>query len=373
MKNRIKVMITCLLMVLMALPFAVMAETAKPAEKISNTLGKPRITSVTRKGSGKTTIYWNKVSGASGFQLQYGSKADYSDAKSVYLAGKDRHVKALKGLSTKKDTYFRIRTYKKTSSGKTYSKWSNQVKMIVWKSSWTYAKNSKIHSDPAFLYYATTAKPKNKTVAINAGHGCKGGESKKTLCHPNGTPKVTGGSTGAGATYATSINSGTDLSGMSEAAANLKIAVNLKTKLINSGYNVLLIRQDSNTQLDNIARTVMANNNANCHIAIHFDSTTSNKGAFYMSVPNVSSYRNMKPVKNNWKRHHQLGNKVISGMRSAGVKIWGDGTLAMDLTQTSYSTIPSIDIEVGDKGTSTSSSNLNKLANGLLKGIKKYF
>ncbi len=371
MKKRLKMLIACMFIMAMALPFTVMAATS--TEKISSTLAKPRITAVTRKGSGKTTIYWNKVAKASGFQLQYATKSDYSNAKTLYLAGKDRHVKALKGLSTKKDTYFRIRTYRKTSSGKVYSKWSNQVKMIVWKSSWTYAKNSKIHSDPAFLYYATTSKPKNKTVAVNAGHGCKGGESKKTLCHPNGTPKVTGGSTGAGATYATSINSGTTLSGMSEAAANLKIALSLKTKLIDSGYNVLLLRQDSNTQLDNIARTVMANNNADCHIAIHFDSTTSNKGAFYMSVPNVSSYRNMKPIKNNWKKHHNLGNKVISGMKSAGIKIWGDGKLAMDLTQTSYSTIASIDIEVGDKGTSTSSKNLNKIANGLLKGIKKYF
>lgn len=38
-------------------------------------------------------------------------------------------------------------------------------------------------------------KKKNKTVCVNAGHGTKGGESVKTLCHPDGSSKVTGGST----------------------------------------------------------------------------------------------------------------------------------------------------------------------------------
>ena len=41
--------------------------------------------------------------------------------------------------------------------------------------------------------------------------------------------------------------------------------------------------------LDNIARTVFANNNADYHIALHYDSTSSNKGAFYISVPNTTN------------------------------------------------------------------------------------
>ena len=47
--------------------------------------------------------------------------------------------------------------------------------------------------------------------------------------------------------------------------------------------------------------------------------------------------------------------------------------MAMDLTQTSYSTIPSIDLEVGDKATSTSKSANKKMAAGITKGIKKLF
>ena len=45
----------------------------------------------------------------------------------------------------------------------------------------------------------------------------------------------------------------------------------------------------------------------------------------------------------------------------------------MDLTQTSYSTVPSVDIELGDKGSSHSDSVLNQLADGLIMGINRFF
>ena len=45
----------------------------------------------------------------------------------------------------------------------------------------------------------------------------------------------------------------------------------------------------------------------------------------------------------------------------------------MDLTQTSYSTVPSIDIELGDKVSDHSDAALDKLAGGLLDGVNRYF
>lgn len=375
-------MILCMAMLFGASITTMAAEISKPST--------PKISTVTRKGKGKTTIKWSKISGASGYEIQYGKKKDYSDAKKVKISKGSTTSQSISGMSSSKDTWIRMRAYKKVKveeiiteddgsketqfvTKKIYSKWSANVKMIVWKTSWTYAKNSKIHTDPAFLYYASTSKANGVTVAVNAGHGCKGGSSKKTLCHPDGSLKVTDGSTGAGAKYATAINEGTTVRGVSEASLNLKVAKKFKSKLLSAGYNVLMIRQDSNTQLDNIARTVMANKNADCHIAIHYDSTTNDKGAFFMSVPNVKSYRNMKPVKSHWKQHNKLGSKVISGLKSAGVKIWNSGSLEMDLTQTSYSTVPSIDIEVGDEGSSIADKQLEKIAKGLAKGIGKYF
>ena len=47
--------------------------------------------------------------------------------------------------------------------------------------------------------------------------------------------------------------------------------------------------------------------------------------------------------------------------------------MEMDLTQTSYSTVPSIDIELGDKASDHSDAALDKLADGLLAGVNQYF
>ena len=107
------------------------------------------------------------------------------------------------------------------------------------------------------------------------------------------------------------------------------------------------------------------------HIALHYDSTSSNKGAFYISVPNNNKYRSMYPVSKNWKKHNNLGKNLVNGMRSAGVKIYGSGSMAIDLTQTSYSTIPSVDLEVGDKRSDHSSKTLKKIAIGIGKGLNK--
>ena len=69
----------------------------------------------------------------------------------------------------------------------------------------------------------------------------------------------------------------------------------------------------------------------------------------YMSVPNNASYRAMEPVASNWQQHNKLGDSLITGLKNAGNKIFSGGSMEMDLTQTSFSTIPSIDIELGDK------------------------
>ena len=240
--------------------------------------------------------------------------------------------------------------------------------------SWKYADFSKIHSGAAVLYRSEAASKKGITVCVNAGHGTKGGGSVKTQCHPDGTPKVTGGTTGAGATTAVAVSSGMEFSdGTAEAKVTLAMAKKLKAKLLAAGYDVLMIRESEDVQLDNVARTVIANNAADCHIALHWDSTTSNKGAFYMSVPNVASYRNMEPVKSNWQKHNALGESLITGLKGAGVKIFSGGSMEMDLTQTSFSTIPSIDIELGDKASDHSDGTLDNLADGLLAGINHYY
>ncbi len=241
-------------------------------------------------------------------------------------------------------------------------------------SSWKYAEFSKINTGTAGLYRSEAAVRKNITICVNAGHGTSGGSGVKTLCHPDGTPKVTGGTTGAGATTAVAVSGGmTFADGTPEAQVTLAMAKILKEKLLAAGYDVLMIRESDDVQLDNIARTVIANNRADCHIALHWDSTSSDKGAFYMSVPGVESYRNMEPVKSNWQKHNALGDSLVAGLKNAGVKIFSGGAMEMDLTQTSYSTIPSVDMELGDKASDHSDTALQVLADGLVDGVNRYF
>lgn len=238
---------------------------------------------------------------------------------------------------------------------------------------WQYASFSKINSGKSMLY-----KPSENgngiTIAVNAGHGTKGGSSQKTQCHPDGTPKVTGGTTKAGATTAIAVSEGMTFSdGTPESTVTYEMAKILKDELLSRGYNVLMIRNDTDVQLDNIARTVIANNIASAHIALHWDSTTSDKGAFYMGVPDVASYRSMEPVASNWKKHEALGKSLINGLSANGTKIFSNGRMDMDLTQTSYSTIPSIDIELGDKTSDYGKDTLRRLSKGLADGIDSYF
>lgn len=239
---------------------------------------------------------------------------------------------------------------------------------------WTYAGFAKIASGSALLYQSTALERNGKVVCVNAGHGTKGGSSVKTQCHPDGSAKVTGGTTGAGATTAVAVSGGTTFKdGTPEAKVTLQAAQKLRDKLLAKGYDVLMIRDGDDVQLDNIARTVMANNMANCHIALHWDSTSNDKGAFYLSVPETASYRAMEPVASNWQKHHALGDSLISGLRGAGVKIYSSGSMAMDLTQTSYSTIPSVDIELGDTASDHSSAALEKLMDGVAAGVDQFF
>ena len=185
---------------------------------------------------------------------------------------------------------------------------------------------------------------------------------------------MTGGTTGAGATKAVAVSGGmTFADGTAESTVTLRMAQIFRNKLLAAGYDVLMIRDGSDVQLDNVARTVMANNKADCHIALHWDSTKTDKGAFYMSVPNNAAYRAMEPVASHWESHNKLGSALVGGLKQNGVKIFSSGSMEMDLTQTSYSTVPSIDIELGDGKSAHDDATLGKLADGLVVGVNSYF
>ena len=247
-----------------------------------------------------------------------------------------------------------------------------EVQSVSLSSNMRFAEYSKINSGAAKLYRNHGGVHGSTVICVNAGHGTSGGENYKTLSHPDGTPKLTGGTNAKGAVNSTAISSGMDFNdGISEAKVNLKVALALRDILLARGYSVLMIREDGDQQLDNIARTVLANNCADCHIAIHFDSTDSDKGAFYMSVPD--GLKTMDPVSSTWQKSEAFGEALIGGLRGRGLKIFSGGSMDMDLTQTSYSTVPSIDIELGDKATDHGDAACSRFAEALADGVDAYF
>ena len=239
---------------------------------------------------------------------------------------------------------------------------------------YVYGEFSAIHTGKAAFYDNRQENRKGITVCVNAGHGCSGGETKKTYCHPDKTPKVTSGTTAAGAVKSSAISSGMTCSdGTPEAEVTLRMALILRDRLLEEGYSVLMVRETEDSQLDNVARTVMANNLADCHIALHWDSTASDKGVFFMSVPSAASYRSMEPVASHWEDHNRLGKALVDGLKGQGAKVFGNGEMEMDLTQTSFSTVPSVDIELGDKASDHGEETLRRLADGLTDGVNQFF
>ena len=246
------------------------------------------------------------------------------------------------------------------------------TKNIGLESTWKYAEYSKINDGKAVLY-----SPKNNkkvTIAINAGHGTKGGERIKTLCHPDGSPKTTGGSTAKGAIEATAVSSGmTFADGTSEASISLEIAKDVRDLLIDRGYNVLMLRDSEDVQLDNIARTVISNNVADCMISFHWDGDGLNydKGIFYIKVP--EQLHAMEPVCDYWQKHDALGEAIVTSLEDDGFKKYKDGYMSIDLTQTSYSEIPSVDIELGNQCSALDDITLSHMAESIATAIQDYF
>ena len=240
-------------------------------------------------------------------------------------------------------------------------------------SSWQYASYSKINSGAA-VFYAATENRLGITVGVNAGHGTSGGGSVKTYCHPDMTPKVTGGTTAAGETEATAVSGGMSFNnGEKEADVNLRLARFIRDELLKRGYDVLMIRDGDDVQLDNVARTVICNNMADCHIAIHFDGdgTGSDKGCFYISVPDGIKY--MEPVDRTWQMSEELGSQIVTALSNHGHKLHNGGSMDIDLTQTSYSSIPSVDVEYGNQCSDTSDANLMDMAVATADGVDGFF
>ncbi len=247
------------------------------------------------------------------------------------------------------------------------------MQLITLDKDWLYADHTSINSGAAVFYRASSNR-NGIIVAINAGHGTNGCYNYYNLSHPDGTPKVTGGSTAEGAVWTVCDNYGMTFNdGVSENYVVLNVAGLLRNKLLAMGYDVLMLRNDVDSQLDVISRTVIANNIADCHISLHYDGDglMYDKGVFYCSVPD--GIKGMYPVSTIWQRNDHLGDCLIAGMENAGIGIFSERKIATDLMQTSYSTIPSVDIELGNQCSAHDVGTLSWYANGLAAGVDLFF
>lgn len=116
--------------------YKVVAKAATGVSTLSKSLAtyrvaRPAITSLTNPVSKKMTVKWGKNAKASGYQIQYSLKSNFSGAKSVTVAKAATVSKVIGSLTKGKTYYVRIRTYKTVGKTKYYSLWSVAKKVKI--------------------------------------------------------------------------------------------------------------------------------------------------------------------------------------------------------------------------------------------------
>ena len=252
-------------------------------------------------------------------------------------------------------------------------------KFISYNSKWLCAKEAAIHYDICKLTYSNhkpiVQKRKNKkrryTIAINAGHGTIGGTKYKVYQ----VPKYLRNNKHINEFYndinimVPAIASGwINKYKYKEANYVLLLALILKDKLIKSGFNVLMLRDSQDCRFDNISRTIIANHYADCHIALHLDATSKDKGVFCIFMN-----EKMKYLKKNYSLYNLLNKCMIKAFINNHEKIYNAGIYYKNLTQANYSSIPFCCIELGDHITVWDVYHIENVCNAITNGFINYF
>ena len=294
------------------------------------------------------------ISSAGAYLVDEDNKTNKINANSVIINNADL-------LRSSGKTWLSVLTYAKVLGCNE----DNPVKKL--NPEWEYADFTKINSGVSMLYRASS-KRKNITVALNASHGTAGGEDFKIYYHPDKSEKINGNTEGFAMAEGMKFKNGN-----TEDDIVLRVAHLLKTELLSNGYDVLMIRDCHDVQLDSIARTLIGNHNADIQITIHYDSDgrSSDKGVFYCSTPETLKY--LKNVAENYDESERLGKALVDGLKSKGASVFAGGSYESDNFQSCYSTIPCALIELGNQNSDTGFEALKTRARGLCDGINSFF
>lgn len=115
-----KTLSVCLALLMLLSCFAVPTTAFAAAPK------KPTVSSVSA-GAAAFTVKWKKVSGVTGYQVQYSTSSKFTSKTSkTATAKKDKTTaKTVSGLKSKTKYYVRVRTYTTSGKKKKYSSWSS--------------------------------------------------------------------------------------------------------------------------------------------------------------------------------------------------------------------------------------------------------
>lgn len=246
---------------------------------------------------------------------------------------------------------------------------SGTVQEIQWNQSWKYANLSVVH-DPS-VKMTVPQNPNGKVVCIDPGHGSIAASKVSTRAYPNGEPILTSGTNKAGSTTRTGASTGGQFvvgNHMTEAEATLKLGKIVKQKLLDKGYTVIMVREASDCNNDNIARMVYANNNAQMVVSLHFNDKSAQQNRRMMVLTPVAGSKDRENLVNNYQTIKATEAKFKEGFAKGGWGIKADNE--SDLAFFAYSSIPAVMCEMADFDDVLSDADFDTMANSVVAGIE---